>query len=88
MLTRGEQYEYSLGEKEAIEKANTLITEAFNKLKEAEAILDAAAPYDRTLELDLDISSHGEYRLPVNFSTTLRISTSLEDQWMSSYQDC
>lgn len=88
MITRGEQYQYSLGEKEAIEKANALIVEAFNKLKEAQAILDEATPYCCTLDLDLDISSYGEFRLPVNFDTTLRIVSSLNDQWMSSYNDC
>lgn len=87
MLTQGERYRYSDGEQEVIAKANELLKEAFDKIAEAEQVLkDAGGGWAISFYCDKD--DDGNYKLPTNFQTEIRIDVRVDDAWMSSYQDC
>lgn len=87
MLTQGERYLYSDGEQEVIAKANELLKEAFDKIAEAEQVLkDAGEGW--TIDFYCDKDDDGNYKLPTNFQTEIRIDVRVDDAWMSSYQDC
>ncbi len=87
MQTNGERYQYQEGEKENMVLFAMLIREAFAKLDEAKEFADKN-DFGWFFSLWIDKDENGEYKVPTNYNTNIRISSTVEDEWMSSTQDC
>lgn len=86
MQTRGELYQKSDEETNAINEINLHLKQAYECLKKAEEISKQHFVYGFSLYWDTD--NDGEPMMMLNYETPISITVSVDSLWMSSNQDC